>query len=344
MAAAAPTKDIRICLGHGTENNIRFIHRHKLKKGYTLITFTSHGLIMNLNEKICELNDIFSREGNRKLLKNPDDTLKEKFKEKGILDTRIYYSGDKIPDLYLSFPLYWKRNAHNDTAFKQEFDDKGEPNVTGIICKSGIIDFPIPSFNITSLGYNSTIGICKNRCIVTKNNLTKHQEQHIIVDSLINNIYKPVDNKEQYPLEKIMYECGPGVYYYPVCRYLHGTNIRTTDINYPMNALIEETRLLSNEQQTSSKDHPMGRIEYMDTDHPMGRIEYMDTYHPMGRDKKPKTKTKTKTKPKTKTKTKTKPKTRKRKRTRTINIFRKQKPTNPRFKKRTRKRRTKTRK
>ena len=236
MAAAGPqeqqpvpvtvSEPINIIQGHGSEENIHFSDRNVLKDGYTLVTFEEFGNPVEMKKSICPLNEIFSNESNRKnilALSNPvmKECVVNFFKSFG-QNIRIYYSGDRYPELSVTFPYSWTREKYPAT-FESYFDmnpEKIEPKkAQAVICKSGVFSFPIPPFSDDSKDLIITKD-CNDRCAIV-GNLNEEEQKRVIQDAMKGS-YSGImaDGQTKFIITKIMEILGPGIYIYPVCRAL----------------------------------------------------------------------------------------------------------------------------
>ena len=231
MAAAAPQSQIKleaihIIQGHGSEENINFTDRNVLKDGYTLVTFEEFGNPVEMRQNICPLNNILSdiRFAEYILaLSNPKEKekLAEQFRKEG-QNIRIYYPGDRYPELSVTFPYSWTR-ANHPVKFAEYFDTHPEImapcSAKDVICKSGVFPYPIPPFSDDSKDLIITKD-CNDRCAIV-GNLNREQSNIVLRDAIKGTEYPIiVDGTTKHSVTKIMEDMGPGIYIYPVCRAL----------------------------------------------------------------------------------------------------------------------------
>lgn len=213
--AAAKDDNAFIVLGHGTEEITEWEERPIIPKGYTLITVEKCGIYAT-TEEIYPLIEAFSKATNRDIFTNPVRHKKqiEKFmKDKGI---HIYTEGKRYPNLTLQLFLDWPTDKYVN------------------IIKSGVYPFPIDaeSFQIGEgetfhnrlfkkigpyKGLYSTLPEDYNAKIQFDGSEYPTVDE---VSKLIETNRRTTVLKEKLsvPLEDIFKRCGPGVYYYVVCR------------------------------------------------------------------------------------------------------------------------------
>jgi hypothetical protein len=209
-------KEAFLVLGHGTEDIIEFEERKEMPPGYTLITVAECGITSSTHE-VCPLTEAFLDYSNKNVLLNPVVNKKKIEDYIGGKKIHIYRPGDKYPPLTLQMFLDW-----ND--------------IDGVeIFKSGTYSFPInrADFEIGS-GDNFCDRLFKkigkysgfSRKLPSDYDPVMHFSGSIIpsVDNVIEKISESKEKSDvlkeklMYPLEHIFEKCGPGVYYYVVCR------------------------------------------------------------------------------------------------------------------------------
>jgi hypothetical protein len=215
MAAASNDDNAFIILGHGTEDVTKWIERPVIPKGYTLITVAECGIVTTIDE-VCPMVEAFSKEDHRDIFMNPIRHKKqiEKFmKGKGI---HIYTEGKRYPNLALQMFLDWPAEEHVR------------------IFKSGVYPFPIDTKSF-QIGEGSTfcdklfkkIGPYKgfSATMPPDYDVTTHFDGSEIptvdeVSDILKTTKKSdiIKSKLTIPLEDIFKKCGPGIYYYVICR------------------------------------------------------------------------------------------------------------------------------
>ena len=215
-----------IILGHGEENIISFKKRDKIPSGYTLVTLAESGVVAT-DEDVCPMIRIFSEDDIG--LATPI-SIKSTIEERLDKPIHIYTEGMKYPKLQVQLFTDWFNE--NNTSFM----------------KSGVYKYPLNAEHFTLSPENTdfcqsqkkTLGPYKNDFIM--NNLP----DGFSVDELFSESLVPTVEqvnvkigeieaiKAQSPvseslsnrlktsltmsLEDIFAICGPGVYYYVVCR------------------------------------------------------------------------------------------------------------------------------
>lgn len=204
-----------IILGHGTEDITKWVERPIIPKGITLITIAECGIVTTSDE-VCPMVEAFSKEKNRSIFMNPLENrhkIENFMKGKGI---HIYTEGKRYPALTLQMFLDWP----SDDYIK--------------IFKSGVYSFPVNTDSF-QIGEGDTfcdklfkkIGPYKGylATIPTDYDPKIHFEGSIIptvdeVSEIIKSTKKSgtIKSKLMIPLEDIFKKCGPGIYYYVICR------------------------------------------------------------------------------------------------------------------------------
>jgi len=204
-----------LVLGHGTEETVDFETRPELPQGCTLVTVAECGIITTKDE-VCPMVEAFTVPSNRDVLMNPR-------MNKGVIEgymggkkIHIYRPGSKYPKLSLQMFLDWPAS------------DKTE------IFKSGVYQFPIQKSEF-EIGTGATFCDRLFKTIgkyvdINEKLPADYDPQDQFGGSLIPTVDEVIEKIRasrsssdklkkslRYSLAVIV-KCGPGVYYYIVCR------------------------------------------------------------------------------------------------------------------------------
>lgn len=217
MAENIPSPKSFIILGHGEESIVDIHERPSIPKGYTLVTLSECG-ISTTKKEVCPLTEEFSKEENRILFNDPVKYKKEIETFLNNTPIHIYTAGDHYPELSIQLFLDWKKEDYVS------------------IMKSGVYSFPISKEKFM-IGEGTTfcerlfkrIGPYKETFISTT--IPHDYDAMLQYDDSIfptaDTIIYQVSRKKSIKLlkkactatlESIFTKCGPGVYYYVICR------------------------------------------------------------------------------------------------------------------------------
>jgi hypothetical protein len=235
-AAASSSADAFLILGHGTEDIAPWVERHVIPKGYTLITVSECGIYTTTDE-VCPMTKAFSEETYRSIFMEPVKHKKQIEKIMKGKEIHIYTEGKRYPQLTLQMFLDW-------------------PTDDGVkMFKSGVYPFPI-DFGAFQIGEGKSycdklfkkIGPYKgfSATIPADYDPKVHFEGSKIptvdeVTDIIKTTKKSgtIKNKLTIPLEDIFKKCGPGIYYYVICR--SPKNIKAPSNLREMNVIPERS-------------------------------------------------------------------------------------------------------
>ncbi len=215
--------------GHGIEELVDLSERPVIPKGYTLVTFSECGQV-TYYKNLIGFTQLFQNPENKDILANP-----EIIKLSNLVDydtIHIYREGDKYPKLSTSFVMDWP-NSTNTSQYS--------------MAKSGLYKFPLSSehdfsirtIDIVKQGFNPAIKDAEEFKSFYKDALYPTSE---VLDRVTSSeIYGKLPKFYQLNLrlgktvDYIFELCGPGVYYWPVCR---GLNENVSSLrNYANNIL-----------------------------------------------------------------------------------------------------------
>jgi hypothetical protein len=260
-----------VIIGHGQEELVPFDERPVVPEGYTLITTILAGVPSTMPET-CAMMDFLSKEENRRMVENP---LAARFDIKHALKNdiehfQVYTAGQLMPKLSVNLMANFttsitKENPESapekpKSAPEKPKSEKRAPEppkflrlYASKIFKSGIYEFPIPSFddeispslkNITSnnirtknAGYKHESKCLKFRKFFKHNILELNDVQELYKHSLhpipeyITHALSTFTTKPpkisvsglglalgKVPVTDLFEMLGPGIYYFIVCR------------------------------------------------------------------------------------------------------------------------------
>ena len=214
-----------VIMGHGTEEIIDFDTRDVLEDGYTLITVAECGIVAT-HDEVCPFINAFSNGANAEIFQNP---VANKEKIEGFMGGKgvhIYTPGMRYPKLVIQMFLDWVKQDKNNSGKHTDYIE---------IVKSGTYKFPIDiaNFLIGDKGDNcdkmfKRLGGYKTMLELLPDDYSSeiHFAGSLIptVDEVNDKIAKEkrkapkIKKSLYYPLDTIFKRCGPGIYYYIVCR------------------------------------------------------------------------------------------------------------------------------
>lgn len=215
-----------IILGHGEENIITFKKRNKIPSGYTLVTLAESGVVAT-DEDVCPMIRIFSEDDIG--LATPI-SIKSTIEEQIGKPIHVYTEGMKYPKLQVQLFTDWFNE--NNTSFMKGGVYKYPLNAEHFtlspentdFCQSqkktlgpygssfGKNDLP-EGFSVDELFSESLVPTVEQ--VNTKiREIEEIKSRNLVSESFSNRLKTSLTMS----LEDIFAICGPGVYYYVVCR------------------------------------------------------------------------------------------------------------------------------
>lgn len=208
----------KIIIGHGTEEYLPFNERNKIPTGYTLVTLAECG-VQTEEDEVSSIVEAFGNLENKNIFDNPKKYSKYISNILKGQPIHIYSEGMRYPPFFVSLLADWENTNKNRT-----------------VIKSGVYEFPLNHLE-WQLTNNSNF---KKRIFGTASISGSFMPKFTNISNISSRVYKnsilptPSDvqlkldkfkgdvskfrNSITYSIEEIFNKCGPGVYYYVICR------------------------------------------------------------------------------------------------------------------------------
>ena len=210
LASETLTKDTCIILGHGLETPVDFHQRFVLPPGYTVVLVSKCGR-PNYLVYLFYLLALFRSKDTRKHLALSDPITYKNWLENYIdAPIRIYEAGDRLPSIQTSLLMDFPSKRNTTVGKSGVFRVGKVPKMTGAGMQQ-------PQYEHSDIDIVETANAFSG-------DVPSNDWQQYIPSMRKGNLYSNVsaDPGTLYKLADIITHMGPGVYWFPGCRSIHG--------------------------------------------------------------------------------------------------------------------------